>query len=139
MLFIQDWVRNPIVFSPCCSKVNNALKLANVMAEELTYRQERFVWHGAAYWQRLRTPWCLVTTLRGINISRSGLLAEGEEQALTDFFTGSETVLQLNDADCCAVVDALWVRQQGQQVAFCFTAPNKELAQLLAQIKEGAQ
>ena len=110
-----------------------------MMAEELTYRQERFVWHGDAYWQRLRPPWCLVTTLRGINISRSGLLAEGEEQALTDIFTGSETVLQLNGEDCCAVVAALCVRQQGQQVAFCFSAPNRELDQLLAQIKEEAQ
>ena len=110
-----------------------------MMAEELTYRQERFVWHGSAYWQRLRPPWCLVTTLRGVNISGSGLLAEGEEQALTDIFTGSETVLQLNGDDCCAVVDAMCVRRQGQQVAFCFTAPNKELDQLLAQIKEGAQ
>ncbi len=107
--------------------------------EELTYRQERFAWQGDAYWQRLRPPWCLVTTLRGVNISRSGLLAEGDEQALTDIFAGSDTVLQLNGEDCYAVVEAVCVRRQGQQVAFSFTTANHELEQLLAQISAEGQ
>ena len=107
--------------------------------EELTYRQERFTWRGSAYWQRRRAPWCLVTTLRGINISRTGLLAEGDEQALTGIFADSETVLQLNGEDCYAVIEAVCVRRQGTQVAFSFNASNAELEQLLAQISVGEQ
>ena len=107
--------------------------------EELTYRQERFAWQGDAYWQRLRPPWCLVTTLQGVNISRSGLLAEGDEQALTDIFAGSDTVLQLNGKDCCAVVAAVCVRRQGQQIAFSFCNPSRELEQLIAQVNAEGQ
>lgn len=107
--------------------------------EELTYRQERFAWQGDAYWQRLRPPWCLVTTLRGVNISRSGLLAEGDEQALIDIFAGGDTVLQLNGRDCCAVVAAVCVRRQGARVAFSFRNASRELEQLLAQINAEGQ
>ena len=107
--------------------------------EELTYRQARFAWRGAAYWQRLRPPWRLVTTLRGVNISCSGLLAEDDEQASTDIFAGSDTVLQLNGDDCYAVVEARCVRRQGQQVAFSFATTNAELEQLLAQVNAEGQ
>lgn len=105
-----------------------------MVEEELTYRQERFAWRGYAYWQRLRPPWSLLTTLRGVNISRSGLLAEGDKQALTDIFAGGDTVLQLHGDDCHALVTAVCVRRQGQQVAFSFNATNTDLEQLLAQI-----
>ena len=110
------------------------------MAEaERTYRQERFTWQGDVYWQRVRPPWRVVTTLRGVNVSRSGLLAEGDEQALRDVFAASDTILQLNGDDCYPVLAAVCVRRQGQQVAFSFTAPNDELQQLLAQINAEAQ
>ncbi len=107
--------------------------------EELTYRQERFAWPGEVYWQRLRPPWCLVTTLRGVNISHRGLLAEGDEQALTDIFAGSATALQLNGEDCAAVVEAVCVRRQGPRVAFSFTTATAELEQLLAQVSAEEQ
>lgn len=109
------------------------------MVEELTYRQERFAWRGDTYWQRACPPWCLVTTLHGVNISRSGLLAEGEAQALTTIFDGGKTRLQLNGENCCAVVEAVCVRRQDERVAFAFVDANADLEQLLAEISAAAR
>ncbi len=107
--------------------------------EELRYRQERLVWQGDVHWQRTCSPWCLVTTLRGVNISRSGLLAEGEAHAFVAIFTDRETVLHLNDGRCYAAVSAVCVRRQEQRVAFSFDETNTALEELLAQIHGEAQ
>ena len=109
------------------------------MREELTHRLERFPWHGHAYWQRSQPPWCLVATLQGVNISSSGLLAEGDVETLASIFAVDTAVLQLNGDDCYAVVEAVCVRRQQRQVAFAFTASNAELEKLLAQVSAEAR
>lgn len=112
------------------------------MTEELIYRQERFVFQGEVYWQRVCPPWKLVTVLTAVNISLSGVLAQRNDSPdpYGDVLLPhtKETVLQINAGDESVIVPATLVREsRDRQLAFVFQEHSSELELLISQIKTG--